>query len=87
MRTCQENLSVAEFTCRFEKHIKKRSVPDLIDVNGLPLPLEAMVRVEYETDDDEHPERFTERPIAYCLIDETDVASWNEGGWRLVNPQ
>ena len=86
MRTCQENLSVSEFTCRFEGYIKACAAPDLVDINGISLPLEATVRVEYETDDDEHPETFAERPLAYCVIDVTDVASWSEGSWRLFNP-
>jgi hypothetical protein len=58
MQTCQENLSVSEFTCRFEGYIKRNQIPDLINVNGLPLTLGAMVRIPYDTDDDEHPETF-----------------------------
>jgi hypothetical protein len=68
MRVTYENMSVAEFTCRHEEF------GDPTDVNGIDLPIEADIRVEYWGEGEE-PE-----PQAYCVIDLLEIASWNQGG-------
>jgi len=67
-----ENLTVAEFICRH----KGAEYP--VDVNGLPLPLEASIRVRYQYGGD------VDWPVEYAAIDETGPMSWAEGEFRSV---
>lgn len=70
MRVVYETMRVAEFTCRHEQF----GTPT--EINGMPLELETTIRVEY-WGDGENPE-----PQAFCVIEVTDIASWDEGEWR-----
>lgn len=97
MITYFESMTVAEFQCRHQDPdgaasglVQVSMDVELTDINGIPLPLDAGIRVKYLADESvgncDFHSQCGHRPLEYCVADEEWITEnkfvRNEGAYR-----